>query len=284
MKSRSIKLYLCHGDPRGIRTAQIMMSPIISIAFKRHQLDEVRKKFPDVNKPGVYILIGSDERRHQAYVGESEMVADRMKDHERNKEFWTDAVVLTSTNENFTKSHVRYAESLLIRESINDLRWDLPNNQKPNVNAGKLPPFDEDPMKEFVEQAKVLLGALGWDLFRDTPDEKNNTQFLFTKDSSYDAVMIVDSKGAFYVKQGSKASLEESKGASNAVRRQRKVLLQSGALVRKDNYLVFESDYKFNSPSAAASVIAGYGQNGKICWKINGQTTFKEWEKQNKTE
>lgn len=284
MKSRSIKLYLCHGEPSGIRTAQIMMSPIISIAFKRHQLDEVRERFPDVDKPGVYILIGTEDRRHIAYIGESEKVAERMKDHERNKEFWTDAVVLTSTNQNFTKSHVRFAESLLIRESINDLRWDVPNHQKPSAKAGKLPPFDEDPMREFVEQAKVLVGALGWDLFRDTPDAENNTHFSFAKENAYEAVMIVDSKGSFYVQRGSKANVEESKGASTTVREHRKALLDSGALVQNDKYLIFESDYRFNSPSAAASVVAGYGRNGKTSWKINGNTTFKEWEKQNKKE
>lgn len=112
MKPRSINIFLLDGDPNGVRVAQIMMSTIQAIAFRRNKLGEVSKPFPEIEQPGVYILIGEDENepdRQFAYIGESEAIGDRLATHNSNKsgrdakEFWTDSVVLISKDENLTK-------------------------------------------------------------------------------------------------------------------------------------------------------------------------------------
>ena len=61
MKPRSINIFLLDGDPNGIRVAQISMSTIQAIAFRRNQLRRVREAFPEIERPGVYILIGADD-------------------------------------------------------------------------------------------------------------------------------------------------------------------------------------------------------------------------------
>ena len=61
MKPRSINIFLLDGDPNGIRLVQIMMSTIKAIACRRNKLGEVRKTFPEIKRPRVYILIGEDE-------------------------------------------------------------------------------------------------------------------------------------------------------------------------------------------------------------------------------
>jgi hypothetical protein len=53
MKPRSINIFLLDGDPNGIRVAQIMMSTIQAIAFRRNKLGEVRKTFPEIERPGI---------------------------------------------------------------------------------------------------------------------------------------------------------------------------------------------------------------------------------------
>ena len=124
MKPRSINIFLLDGDPNGIRVAQISMSTIQAIAFRRNQLRRVREAFPEIERPGVYLLIGSDEDepdRLIAYIGESEGIGLRLYNHNSNdsgrepKAFWTDTVVLISKDENLTKSHARYVEACLIR-------------------------------------------------------------------------------------------------------------------------------------------------------------------------
>ena len=76
-------------------------------------------------------------------------------------------MVLISKDENLTKSHARYVEACLIRSAGSNPRWTLPNTRMPSNDAGKLPLPDRAAMDEFVDQTKTLVGALGWDLFRE---------------------------------------------------------------------------------------------------------------------
>ena len=124
MKPRSINIFLLDGDPNGIRVAQISMSTIQAIAFRRNQLRRVRDEFPEIERPGVYILIGADadaQDRQLAYIGESEGIVARLSYHNSNevgrdaKTFWTDTIVLVSKDETLTKSHARYVEACMIR-------------------------------------------------------------------------------------------------------------------------------------------------------------------------
>lgn len=108
LKPRSINIFLLDGDPNGIRVAQISMSTIQAIAFRRNQLRRVREAFPEIERPGVYLLIGTDENdpdRLIAYIGESEGIGARLYTHNSSdagrdpKGFWTDTVVLISKDE-----------------------------------------------------------------------------------------------------------------------------------------------------------------------------------------
>lgn len=59
MKARSINFFLLDGDPSGIWVAQISMSTIRAIAFRRNQVRRVREVFPEIERLRVHILIGS---------------------------------------------------------------------------------------------------------------------------------------------------------------------------------------------------------------------------------
>ena len=74
--------------------------------------------------------------------------------------------MLVSKDENLTKSRARYVESRLIAEARSNPRWSLPNRQEPGSDAGRLPLADRFYMGKFVEEAKMLVGVLGCDLFR----------------------------------------------------------------------------------------------------------------------
>jgi hypothetical protein len=141
MKPRSINIFLLEGDPNGIRVAQISMSTIQAIAFRRNQLRKVRDAFSEIDRPGVYILLGAgdgDQGELIAYIGESESVGARLSFHNSNrtgadtKGFWTETIVLISKDENLTKSHARYVEARLISEATRNPRWSLPNMQRPS--------------------------------------------------------------------------------------------------------------------------------------------------------
>ena len=303
LKPRSINIFLLDGDPSGIRVAQISMSTIQAIAFRRNQLRRVRETFPEVEQPGVYILIGEDENqqdRQLAYIGESEGVGARLSYHNSNdagrdaKGFWTDTVVLISKDENLTKSHARYIESALIRSIGVSVRWSIPNSKRPSDDAGKLPPQDRVDMDEFVDQTKTLVGALGWDLFRemkgrpaDSSGQGENasrldtdipTMFAFVGEG-YAAKMKVDSSGEFVVTEGSKARARTTPSVPRGTIALRDTLIEKGVLRRDGDFLVFTSSYSFPSPSTAASVVIGASANGRILWKLPGGHTYADWEK-----
>lgn len=88
MKPRWINIFLLDRDPNGIRVAQISMSTIQAIAFRRNQLGRVRQAFPEIERPGVHIMIDADKGAHDrqlASLGESEVVGARLTYHNSNE-------------------------------------------------------------------------------------------------------------------------------------------------------------------------------------------------------
>jgi hypothetical protein len=301
-KPRSINIFLLDGDPNGIRVAQISMSTIQAIAFRRNQLRRVREAFPEIERPGVYILIGSDENesdRQLAYIGESEGVGARLSYHNSNelgrdaKGFWVDTVVLISKDENLTKSHARYVEACLIRSVGGNPRWSLPNSRRPSEDAGKLPLPDRAAMDEFVDQTKTLVGALGWDLFREMRGRAAETVLVvrnlpevapvgsplfFFRGEGFVAEMELGPSGDFVVRSGSKARVRTTTTIPRGTTALRNTLVDKGVLHQEGEFLVFASDYSFSSASAAAATVIGASANGRILWKLPDGRTYADWE------
>ena len=302
MKPCSITIFLFDGDPTGIRVAQVSMSTIQAVAFRRNQLRRVREDFPEIKRPGVYVLVGSDENepeRQLAYIGESENVDERLSYHNSNetgpasKDFWTDTVVLISKDENLTKSHARYIESCLIRSVHGNPRWSLPNMRTPSDDAGKLPLPDRVAMDEFVGQTKTLAGALGWDLFREmrgpTPettmpahsipqDSAAESPRFSLRGKGFAAEMEIGWSGDFVVRGSSKARVKTTRTIPRRIAALRHTLLGEGVLRQDGDFLVFTSDYRFSSASAAAATVVGTSANGRILWRLPNGRTYADWE------
>jgi hypothetical protein len=298
MKPRSINIFLLDGDPDGVKVAQIAMSTIQAIAFRRNQLRRVRSTFPEIERPGVYVLIGADETepgRLLGYIGESEGVGGRLATHSADsaRSFWIDTVVLVSKDENLTKSHARYVEASLIRAVSDNPRWTLPNANRPASDAGKLPLPDRVAMDEFIDQTKTLVGALGWDLFKvvrgpvaptaqaaeapPAPSTATTERFSF-RGEGFDAEMKIGPSGEIVVTSGSKARLRTTPTIPKGTVAMRQMLQERGVLKATQDHLVFESEYTFSSPSAAAAVVTGASANGRIVWKLPDGRTYADWE------
>ncbi|MFN7308681.1 MAG: GIY-YIG nuclease family protein, partial [Acetobacteraceae bacterium] len=250
MKPRSINIFLLDGDPDGVKVAQIAMSTIQAIAFRRNQLRRVRDTFPEIERPGVYVLIGADETepgRLLGYIGESEGVGGRLATHSADaaRAFWNDTVVLVSKDENLTKSHARYVEASLIRAVGDNPRWTLPNTNRPSSDAGKLPLPDRVAMDEFIDQTKILVGALGWDLFKvvrgpitpaaqgaeapPAPSPAAAERFSF-RGEGFDAEMKIGPSGEIIVTSGSKARLRTTPTIPKGTVAMRQMLQERGVL------------------------------------------------------
>ena len=157
---RSIRIYLSDGSVAGIRHGEIVNWTGQAISCPRARFPELQD-WPEAKKPGVYFLFGTDDETGQeaVYIGEAEVVLDRLATHVSGKDFWAEVIAFTSKDDNLTKGHVRYLESRLVQQAVEAGRYAVKNAAYPNLPT--LPRADSDAMEEFLEATRVLLGVLG---------------------------------------------------------------------------------------------------------------------------
>ena len=281
MTSATIKLFLPRGDAKSLRTAEISNWTGKAVAAPRTELDELLAR-EELDKAGVYILIGSDPLTNapRAYIGEAEVIRDRLKQH-KTKEFWVSAIVFVSKDENLTKAHVRYLENRLLGEAAAINRFTLEQNQ---AGGSRLPESDREDMEVFFARIRQLLPVLGSDIITPIAQPAAKAQpggVLFCRIKEAEARGQRTANG-FVIFQGSTAILEErpSTGKYPYVLAQRKQLIADGALIEKDGLLSFAKDSEFTSPSAAAVVIHGGSANGLTAWKTNDGRSLKQLDEQ----
>ena len=278
MTSATIKLFLPLGDGKSLRTAEISNWTGKAVAAPRTELEELLQR-EELDKPGVYILLGTDplSGSPSAYIGEAEVIRARLKEH-KSKEFWVSAIVFVSKDENLTKAHVRYLESRLLAEATAVGRFKLEQNQ---AGGSKLPEPDREDMEVFLFRIRQLLPVLGSDILIPVaqPTAKQpsgGTLFCRIKGAEARGHRTPD---GFVVLHGSTAILQERPSAQERhpyVVVLRKQLLTDGTLVQKNGFLVFTKDTEFSSPSAAAAVVHGGGANGLTEWKTQDGRPLKE--------
>jgi hypothetical protein len=117
----------------------------------------------------VYLLSGpdpDDQFRSRVYVGESETVGRRLREHDADeqRDFFDRAVVFVSKDENLTRSHVRYLELLLTQKITEAGRTTLMHTNQPG--GASLPEADVSDMQLFFDQIETILPVLGHDILR----------------------------------------------------------------------------------------------------------------------
>ena len=163
MQPATIKLFLTDGDPEGVRTAEISNWSGMAIAGPRKDLTTLLKR-RELEGAGVYLLTGVDPESDQdlLYVGESEALHQRLKDH-RKRDDWNHSVVFLSKDDNLTKSHLRFLEGELIRIARESGRSILLNSAS---SGSPLPESDSADMEVYLQKALQLLPVLGVDLLK----------------------------------------------------------------------------------------------------------------------
>jgi hypothetical protein len=263
LQPATIKLFLVHGSPNGLRIAELSNWSGKAIAAPRTEISALIKR-EELSSPGFYLLTGVDPESgdRALYIGEAENVANRLKNH-ASKDFWNSATVFVSKDENLTKAHIRYLEGILIDKALNNGSSVLMNA----VSSGaKLPESDAAEMNVFLEKCLQLLPVLGVPEFSEKID-----QISESKDLLYCKIKGLTASGkrtanGFIVFAGSQAVLEH-RASAKVVRAKREMLMEKGSLEKSDNHLVFVKDVEFGSPSTAGSVVRGGSTNGLTSWK-----------------
>ena len=187
MGGKTIRLYLVEGEPGGIMTAEIINWTGKAVVVPRSKLPGLAER-EEAKRAGIYLLVGDDPEnlsRKRVYVGESDNVFDRLKNHQTDvsKDFWTQSVFVTSKDENLTKSHVRYLEGRLIGLIASAKRAILANGTDPTVRG--LPEPDVADMEFFLDQIRMLLPVLGFFFAQPTPTPKSKPTPKDENDKTY---------------------------------------------------------------------------------------------------
>lgn len=274
MQAATIKLFLVHGSPNGLRTAELSNWSGKAVAAPRTEIADLLKR-EELSSPGFYLLTGVDPDSGDGaiYIGEAENVANRLKGH-ASKDFWNAATVFVSKDDNLTKAHIRYLEGVLIERAIKIGTSVVVNAAS---SGAKLPESDAAEMNVYLEKCLQLLPVLGISVFNEVVDASvRNTDLLYCKIKGLEATGKRTANG-FVVFAGSQAVLNHRPSAVlTKVRREQ--LVEKGVLVEDSGFLVFAKDTEFGSPSTAASIVRGGNSSGLACWKNAQNVKLKDVE------
>jgi hypothetical protein len=227
----------------------------------------------------VYLLFGEDESKPQVYIGEAENCLSRLKQHNKEKDFWTHAMAFVSKTQYFTKTHIKYLEWLCYETASKASRYSLENGNTPS--KPHLSESVEADLYDNFETIQILASTLGYPIF-DQIKKPQAKEIIYCKGKDGFAEGEYTEDGVIVFK-GGRCHITESKSAGNWVKGMRAKLIESGVLVEEDGILVFTQDYIFSSPSAAAAVVLARRANGWTEWKYEGGKTLDEVKRQSES-
>tara|TARA_B110000503_G_C7166489_1_gene422114 strand:+ start:3869 stop:4711 length:843 start_codon:yes stop_codon:yes gene_type:complete len=276
MSGKTIQIFLPDGNPRSVKIAEITSRTVSAILIPRSKLDEAAKR-PELDSVGVYLLFGEDESKNQVYIGEAENCLQRLKQHNKGKDFWTHAITFVSKTNFFTKTHIKYLEWLCCDFATRTNRYSLENGNTPG--KPHLSESVEADLYDNFETMKILASTLGYPIFDEIKKPKT-TEIIYCKGKDAFAKGEYIEDGVIVFK-GGKCNLIESKTAGSWVAGTRQKLIDTGVLVEENGVFVFTKDHIFPSPSAAAATVLARRANGWTEWKYKNKETLDQVKRQN---
>ncbi len=270
----SVTIFFPSGQLEGLRVIEKSNWAGQGLIFSRSVFaDEVRHR-EELNFTGVYVLWGPGETEQlpRVYVGEGNVLLQRLDSHMRDKGFWTHGVVFTS-NQSLNKAHVQYLEARLVQLASEAKRCKLDNTNTPQKPS--LSDTDMTPAEQYLTDMLRCLSIVGVNFFDKPREPRKTNQDFFLSGKNIKAHGSED-ESDFVVRAGSQAVKTEAKSIPVRHSKLRKELLDQGIFQDTGTAYRLVKDCRFNSPSAAANVLLGTSSNGRIAWKNAEGRSLKE--------
>ncbi len=275
---KTIKIFLIDGEPNGRMSCELSNWSGKAYKIPRIKIKDCSDR-EDLTSTGVYLLFGKDDTgKDQVYIGEAESILKRLNQQLTQKDFWNEAIVFISKDENLNKAHIKYLENRLHEIAKYANRYSVDNSIVPTQSS--ISESDRAEMEEFIEYIKMLVNTLGHKVFEEKREfqPKQKKEIFFIK-----AVRGADGQGeptsdGFVVFKNSKAAASIVNSMTPNFIAYRQKLINEGVIVNKGEYFEFTDDYIFSSPSTAAVMIMGRNANGLTEWKNKDGKTLKEFE------
>lgn len=298
-RGKNIQLFLMDGEAGGRIKCTLANWTGVAYKIPRTELDKCKER-DDLKQSGVYFLFGTSDETGKGvvYIGQAgarkngEGILNRLQEHKRNpeKDYWTEAIVFTTSNNSFGPTEISYLENRFCNLALEANRYEVKNGNDPT--PGNITEEKESEMEEFIDYAKVIMGTLGHKLFE--PISKTVSQTAegtsaILKDHSnlhlertIKKIGKVEADGSqtsegFVVFKGSHISLADDNTIPAVIKERRK-----SALI--DEQGVLQEDMLFTSLSYAAMFVIGKSANGLTSWKTADGKTLKSLESGHDTE
>ena len=290
-RSKSINLFLMDGTANGRIKCTLTNWTGIAYKIPRTELDKCKNR-EDLSQSGVYFLFGTSEDTGEnvVYIGQAgirknkEGILCRLQEHRRNpdKDYWTEAVVFTTSNNSLGPTEISYLENRFCAISVDAKRYIVKNGNEPS--SGNVTEEKESELEEFIDYAKVVMGALGYKIFeplseiRPIAPEPNESipseRILYLKRKSRKSGQTIEASckqtsEGFVVLKGSHIETKDSASIPPGIKEAR----QKAAI---DTAKILQEDVLFHSPSYAAAFVIGGHVNGLTEWKTADGKTLKE--------
>jgi len=278
----TIQLFLADGTPDGLWVVDNWNWSGKALMSSRLHFAALRIR-PELDGPGVYVLTGPPEgavKQERIYIGETDVLRDRLDTQQKNKDFWTKVIAFTAKDDNLNKAYVRYLESRLISLAKEANRVELENG--PATALPALSESERSYLERFLGNMLLIYPVRGVHAF-EKPDEAGAgttaPERLYHKGKDTKAEGLETSDG-FLVYKGALARSAAVPSIHAYGLDLRESLTAAGVFVPEGEHLRLTEDHLFNSPSTAAMVLQGRTSNGRIEWKNAAGTSLKELQEQ----
>lgn len=292
-RGKSINLFLMDGAPSGRIKCTLANWTGVVYKIPRTELDKCKGR-DDLSQSGVYFLFGESDQTEDdvVYIGQAgvrkngEGLLYRLIEHKRNpdKDYWTEAIVFTTSNNSFGPTEISYLENRFCGLAVDANRYLVKNSNDPN--PGNITEEKESELEEFIDYAKIVMGVLGHKLFESLTIKSKSSVvvepteeelLLFMKRKSGKSGLMIEASckqtnEGFVVLQGSRIEIIDSNRIPPGIKKRRQT-------AKIDTNGILQEDILFRSPSYAAAFVIGGHVNGLTEWKTKDGTSLKEIER-----
>lgn len=297
-RGKSINLFLMDGNASGRMKCTLANWTGIAYKIPRTELDKCKER-DDLKQSGVYFLFGTSEQTgdNMVYIGQAgarkngEGILYRLYEHKRNpdKDYWTEAVVFTTSNNSFGPTEISYLENRFCNIANEAKRYIVKNGNDPT--PGNITEEKESELEEFIDYAKIIMGTLGHKVFEPLDEvakitatiepNEHKELVLYMKRKSRKSGHIIEASckqtnEGFVVMAGSHIETIDSESIPSAIKKTRETS-------NIDAHGILQENVLFRSPSYAAAFVIGGHANGLIEWKSANGKTLKEIEESSDT-
>lgn len=285
MARTTINLLLLDGTANGRIKCSINSRTGVIFRIPRKDLAN-SKKLDGLDNDGVYFLLGEEDGRQKIYVGQAgsrkngKGILARLNEHDRNadKNFWTEAIILTTSNNSFGATEISWLEHKFCNMAIKAARCEVLNGNDPS--PGNITEEKQIDLEDHAEFAQLVLSAIGYKIFEpqqkiSPPPPAQSDEEIFYLSRRIKALgrtinaQMKRTPTGYKVLAGSDISpLDDSELSANVKKARRAAKIDNGRLLE---------GVEFNLPSPAATFVLAMPANGNDSWKTRDGVPLKNF-------